>query len=303
VTSFFIRSNIANLNARPDTGSEQVSQAICGMTVDVLEEDGDFSLIRTPDRYEGWTRKHHLVPAWDTSEYLVTATAPLFTDVYKQAAPASDLVTKLPCSSRVFLAHAASVGDYVPILLPDRTPGYVHRYCLDIAHDGASSPSELADPAARKSLDIQSIKRDIVAAVGKRSVDIGRRFIGTPYLWGGTSPFGIDCSGFVQLCYRLSGVQLLRDADPQFRDKRFERIDEDAPFDEAPLLCGDLVAFSKDGSGRITHIGLADGAGLFIHSSGGRGVYFDWCTHPNYLATFVGAVRLSADADLAIDAA
>jgi len=48
---------------------------------------------------------------------------------------------------------------------------------------------------------------------------------------------------------------------------------------------------------------MADGAGRFLHSSGGRGVYFDWCASEHYLATFVGAIRLSPDADLSIDAA
>ena len=303
MTTSFVRANVANLYAAPDTASEMVSQALCGAPVNVSDTSGDFCLIQTADRYHGWIRRHLLVDAWDTSEYLTTATAPLFTDVHEHSQPTSDLVTKLPCSSRVLLAHARTIGEYVPILLVDKTPGYVHRICLDITHNDGNMSSELADPAVRKSLDMQALRREIASAVGERAVDIGRRFVGTPYLWGGTSPFGIDCSGFTQLCYRLSGVQLLRDADPQFRDGRFTRVDEGMPLDEAPLLCGDLVAFSRHHDGKITHIGMADGAGRFLHSSGGRGVYFDWCASEHYLATFVGAIRLSPDADLSIDAA
>jgi len=302
VTEYFVSANVANMYAEPQTSSEMVSQAICGAHATLIASDGEFALIKTEDRYQGWVRQSNLVSAWDTSDYLKTATSPLFTDVHESPSPRSDLRTKLPCSSRVFIAHAGGVGDYVPIMLPDRVNGYVHRLCLDVTQNEPDANSAPINPPS----EIEPagyLRQEVIAAIGERVVDIGRRFIGTPYLWGGTTPFGIDCSGFVQLCYRLSGIQLLRDAHPQFQDKRFFRVDEGATFDEAPLLCGDLVAFSNTESGRVTHIGLADGAGRFLHSSGGRGVYFDWCTSPRYSATFVGAVRLSSDADLTIDSA
>jgi hypothetical protein len=303
VTLKLVASNVANLYQEPSTSSEVVSQAIAGVPVQTLDDGEEFSFVRTEDRYQGWTPNRHLCDPWDMSDYLCTTIATLFADIYIGPDARSEILTKLVCSSRICLAHGPTVGDFVPIVLADQAQGYVHSGCLDMTHGGAPDLSALVDRNVRRSLDISALKRDIIESVGGNAVNIGRRFIGTPYLWGGTTPFGIDCSGFVQLCYRLSGVQLLRDAHLQYGDSRFHRCDDGDALDCAALHPGDLLAFSKHGDDRITHIGLAAGDSRFLHSSSGRGVAFDHCSEQRYQATFVGAVRLSADADLAIDAA
>lgn len=80
-----------------------------------------------------------------------------------------------------------------------------------------------------------------------------RAFLGTPYLWGGTSGHGIDCSGFVQQVYRLNGVGLDRDADQQALEGRAV----DTP------IAGDLLFF---GSPAVTHVAMSLGGDDFIHA-------------------------------------
>jgi len=95
-----------------------------------------------------------------------------------------------------------------------------------------------------------------------------KRMIGIPYLWGGVSGNGIDCSGFARLLHHWLGVGIPRDADLQ--------CDAAKPI-EPPFEVGDLLFFSDGESKRqITHVGVSLGGWRMIHSSrGNNGVYID----------------------------
>lgn len=305
--------NVASVYKEPSTAEERVTQALMGARVSAAEARDGFCFVTLEDRYQGWLPQQHLRPAWDDSEYFPTSIATLFADVYPQPGGEGEQITKLSVGTRVLIAHRATVDDWVPLLLPDKTLGYVHQISLNMTHEGQVTGPDLLDQKARRAIDLSDLKRQVLAAVGTQAARVALRFIGTPYLWGGASAFGLDCSGLVQMAYKLSGIQLLRDADQQWHDRRFTRIEQGAAFGEADLAAGDLVLFSKSPSGlppaeteerRATHIGLALGDGRFVHASGRRGgVYIDTCENEAYSTTYLGAVRASADADLAVEAA
>jgi hypothetical protein len=303
VSESLITANVADVYGAPSSRGDIVTQAVQGARVTVDREESGFAHIATEDRYEGWIAAERLTPAWDDGDFFKTSIATLFAEVYTQADASSEMLSKLVVGTRVAVAHRAEIGDWVPLRLPDGQIGYTHRLGLNMTHDGGLAGPSLLDERARRALDIHDLKRQIFQAVGQQAVQVGKRLIGTPYLWGGCTPFGIDCSGFVQLAYRLSGILLLRDAGIQFTDRRFMPVEPGVAFDEAVFAAGDLVVFRRIAEGPITHVGMALGDGRFLHSSGGIGVHIDPCDHPRYTATYAGAVRLSPDADLAIEAA
>jgi cell wall-associated NlpC family hydrolase len=90
-------------------------------------------------------------------------------------------------------------------------------------------------------------------------------FEGAPYVWGGVTPWGADCSGLVQTAYRLHGLMLPRDAWQQAVEG------EDAGTDLRALRAGDLLFFSDRDDAKITHVGVAMGEGTMVHSAVGRG--------------------------------
>jgi cell wall-associated NlpC family hydrolase len=91
-------------------------------------------------------------------------------------------------------------------------------------------------------------------------IDNALLFLNTPYLWGGRTPLGIDCSGFTQLIYRLNGIHLLRDAREQAtQGEVLSFIEESEP--------GDL-AFFDNHEGKITHVGIIMSDNYIIHAHG-----------------------------------
>ncbi|HAV55466.1 MAG TPA: hydrolase Nlp/P60, partial [Aequorivita sp.] len=85
-------------------------------------------------------------------------------------------------------------------------------------------------------------------------------YLNSPYLWGGKTPFGIDCSGFTQMVYKLNGYKLLRDASQQAtQGEALSFIEESEP--------GDLAFFDNE-EGKITHVGIIMKENYIIHAHG-----------------------------------
>lgn len=252
-TKAVISNNVVNLYSKPDSDSEQVSQAIMGQPVWIEREDGEWVYVRTWDNYRGWARSRWVIPLQDSVEMPTVSVTSLFAGIFISPEPDSGMLTKVVITTEL---EAAERDDgWISVTLPDGRRGYL------------------------SSSDILTVNDDLIATA--------KRFIGTPYLWGGTTPFGIDCSGFTQLVYRIHGTSLPRDACMQAEDTRAR------PVDKSELSTGDLVFFAggKDG-GRITHVGIAIGDGRFIHASGsGAGVIISSLDEARYQRTYWGARR------------
>jgi len=99
-----------------------------------------------------------------------------------------------------------------------------------------------------------------VPAFRRNLVETARSFLGVPYLWGGATEQGFDCSGLAMAVYQLNGLRLPRSSQAQIEAGRVVA--------SAELQSGDLVFFAMSGNGRVSHVGIYVGDGTFIHAPG-----------------------------------
>lgn len=129
-------------------------------------------------------------------------------------------------------------------------------------------------PAARMNAEELPLLR-------RKLAETASGFLGVPYLWGGSTEQGFDCSGLVMAVYQLNGLRLPRSSQAQFEAGR--------EVAEQELKPGDLVFFSANGRGRVSHVGVYEGEGVFIHApSRGRSVCRDRLDAPAQRERFVG---------------
>jgi len=262
-----IIKNVIGLHAEESRDSEQVTQAVMGQAVEIEKDEGDWLYVRTWDTYHGWIESRWVVPRNAAPERIATVTS-LFTDAYRTSDPSGEIWTKLVITTTIEALEED--GQMVRVRLPAGQDAWVLASGVEIA------------PAGEEPLPL--------GATGPELVRTAKRFLGVPYLWGGTSPFGLDCSGFVQLVYKINGVSLLRDAGIQADDPRAMPVGRDA------LAAGDLVFFAGGtDKTKVTHLGMACGDGTFTHSDGGVGVTINHLTDEPYSANFWGARRMAGD--------
>jgi hypothetical protein len=236
-----VASSVAGLRREPTHAAEMVTQAICGDSLVPLKCDGDWYLVRLEDGYLGWIRAWHTVELSpkeqrDYIEGVRHRVAVNHAEVLEWAHEDATPVTDLVIGTHLKITACGTRG-WRAAVLPDGREGFIKARSVE--------------PVPRR----RRPSRERLAATGLR-------FLGIPYLWGGNTPKGFDCSGLMQRIFRLNGVLLPRDSDLQARHGRF--IAAGRPDD---LQTGDLMFFGKSEQS-VSHVAMVLPDGLFLHAYG-----------------------------------
>jgi len=244
-----ITNSVANLRSTPSHSSELVTQATLGIPLNVYQKDRSWYQIQTPDKYLSWVDGGGIelmtkaeFDAWQASEKLIFTK--IYGNSYKNTDEQSQVVSDLVAGN--ILSLVSEKASFYEVKYPDGRIAFV--------------PKSDAVPYLEWKSNLTFAKEDLV--------EISKTMLGVPYLWGGTSIKGVDCSGFTKTIYFMNGMIIPRDASQQIHEGIL--IDDSKEFGK--LIPGDLLFFGRKATEsspeRVIHVGMWIGNNEFIHSSG-----------------------------------
>lgn len=225
-----INQSLAPLRAEPFERSEMISQLIFGETFSIVEKHREWLRVNVSyDNYEGWidTKLCEVIDEEQMNLLTIDGASRLATCLFS--------TTKQGCEHPIKLCPGAVLYSF------DKTMG-THSLVNEI-YKTQSTPFAKEDDNQADTL-----------------LEVLRPFMNAPYLWGGRSPYGIDCSGLVQVAYKIMGYKIPRDASQQvLNGETIDFLNLTKP--------GDL-AFFDDEEGNIVHVGIILHNNKIVHSSG-----------------------------------
>ncbi len=220
--------SIVPCRKEPSDTSEMVTQLLFGDHFKILETQGSWYHIKIAyDGYECWIDKKQCSSIEEHTYDILSST-----EIYN-------------CNELVQVVTEKNTGMLFPIVIASSLPNFDDGECVvenqSCFYEGGYITGHL--PFTKSGI-----------------VETAMMYLNTPYLWGGKTPFGIDCSGFTQMVYKLNGIKLPRDAYQQAEHGETLSFVEEAE-------SGDLAFFDND-EGKIIHVGIVMGNNKIIHASG-----------------------------------
>ncbi len=281
-------SNGLFVRAKPNTGAKVLASAYNDDTVVIIRTSGDWYLVNF-NLYIGYVHKDYIQVQETAIVDLGLATADR-SMVNVRATPAEDGELK----AQVLYGEKFSVmgfdrGWY--LVRTEEGLGYIRSDLVTLldkptGNSGSKAPAVSSNPKKQNSSSGTSSGSSGAAtqdSIGQQMVTYAKQFLGYPYVYGGASPSGFDCSGFMNYIYKQFGYKINRGANAQMENGY--KVSKDS------LRPGDLVFF---GSGsRASHVGMYIGNGKFIHAeNSGTGVVISSLVEGYYVGRYLTARRI-----------
>ena len=267
------------MREKPDFDEELGDQALMGTVVEILDIQGNWVKVKTPEPYTAWVTDLGLVMMDDAAlrdyleapKYICTAA---YSHIYEEPSLKSGIVSEFILGDIVRIMYktihhtsgrykgydegrAVLTKKFVGVVLPSGKTGYVPAKDVAVFYKWAKDKEELLK------------KPD---AVRENLINTTRMFLGVPYMWGGTSIKNVDCSGLTRSVFFANGILLPRNASQQARcGEEIVFVDGSGNVSWSGLLPGDLIFWGREATDsapeKVSHVGIYIGDGEFIHSS------------------------------------
>jgi cell wall-associated NlpC family hydrolase len=241
----FVNVSVANMRSQPKESAELASQALLGTPLKIFDKDRYWYQVQTPDNYIGWvegTTIDRITKAQFDSYQAKTKLMFSKPFGFSYSKPDENAQTVSDLTWGDLLVVKDTLKDFYEVIYPDNRKAFV---------------------AKNEAVDFQKWQQ-MINPSEQNLVNTANRMMGLPYLWGGTSWKGVDCSGFTRMIYQSNGILLPRDASQQVF------VGEEVTFDQ--LKASDLLFFGEKATPekpeKVVHVGMWIGNNQFIHSSG-----------------------------------
>ena len=223
---FTVNASVVNIYSGPDFKSAVVTQGLLGESCVIMDSKGDWFNVNQWDCYSGWIHKHQGILTDKTYDANLTV---FEMDGVVTKESGKTVIRDLTFGNNL---NGKPMSGGFSVTLPDGEKGWTSTLL-----------GRMTEQPTRKSI-----------------IRLARSFMGVPYLWGGKSPHGFDCSGYIQTIYKTFNIELPRDAHQQADHFKESTI----TMEQAKQA--DLHFFKS--RGKITHVALAEGNGYFLHAQG-----------------------------------